>query len=376
MSPVGKGKKAIGVLSPEAAKLSEKVKKDPNSRLFLPLSEEYLKAGMLDEAVKILNEGLKLHTTFHAAKGMLGRVLLEKGELAKAKAEFEQVIRVSPDNLLAHRKLAGIYRDEGAIEKARISCQAVLDLNPKDEEMQSVMQDLERASKNVTEQVTVGLNPVSDEAPVERTAHTDLESKINVQESKTMALEPTSAVSETAAPESPAPEIMKTEPARKEAPPVVTPLPPVSAEAPVKPEVLESAPVQEPAQQESPEASPADEEIATETLGDLYIKQGHYKKGIAIHRRLLAENPGNQALFKKLDETIERVRLLQEGSKIKPAVKPNPEQAKPVVPEAPGGPAEAPPPGGAQMSEQEKKKRDKMDRLQLWLNNLKKGQVQ
>ena len=290
--------------------------------------------------------------------------------MAKAKAEFEQVIRASPDNLLAHRKLAGIYRDEGAIEKSRISCQAVLDLNPKDEEMQSVMRDLERASKNVTEQVSVGLDPGSDEMPVERTAHTDSESKINVQESETKILKSTSAVSKTAAPESPAPEIMKTEPVRKDAPVVVTPSPPVSAEAPVKAEVVK------PAQQESPETLPAGEEITTEALGDLYIKQGHYEKGIVIYRRLLAENPGNQALFKKLDETVERARHLQEGSKIKPEVKPKPEQAKPVVPEPPGGPAEAPPPGGAQSSEQEKKKRDKMDRLQLWLNNLKKGQGQ
>jgi hypothetical protein len=35
-------------------RLKEKIDKDPDSKLFVPLAEEYKKAGMFDEAIDVL----------------------------------------------------------------------------------------------------------------------------------------------------------------------------------------------------------------------------------------------------------------------------------------------------------------------------------
>ncbi|HSG05430.1 MAG TPA: tetratricopeptide repeat protein, partial [Nitrospiria bacterium] len=141
--PGDKPAEKVKVVSPEVLDLAEKVAGDPKSRLFVKLAEEYLKSEMVDEAIAALNDGLKNHPSFFAAKVMLGRALLEKGDIAEAKATFEGVVSVNPDNLLAQRKLAGIYKDEGNIGAGRSAAQAVLALNPKDEEMLEVVKALE-----------------------------------------------------------------------------------------------------------------------------------------------------------------------------------------------------------------------------------------
>src|SRR5262245_30997543 len=107
-----------GFLSPEIVKLTERLAKDPTSNLFVPLGEEYIKAGMLDEALMVLTDGLKTHPGFISARVTLGKVFLEKQQIKEAKEQFETVIHASPDNLLAHRKLVKIYRDEKDYQKA------------------------------------------------------------------------------------------------------------------------------------------------------------------------------------------------------------------------------------------------------------------
>ena len=74
-----------GLLSPEITKLSERLAKDPTSKLFVPLAEEYIKAGMLEEAVAVLMDGLKAHPGFTSAHVTLGKVYLGKGQIKEAK---------------------------------------------------------------------------------------------------------------------------------------------------------------------------------------------------------------------------------------------------------------------------------------------------
>lgn len=123
-----------GSLPPEIAKLELKLAKDPHSKLFIPLAEEYVKAGMLQKAVGVLEEGLKVYPAFITALVALGRVYHQLGLVPDAKAKLEEAVKLSPDNLLAHRTLAQIYVDQGDFDSARRSCSALLTANPEDEE--------------------------------------------------------------------------------------------------------------------------------------------------------------------------------------------------------------------------------------------------
>ena len=131
--------------SKDIEKLKEKFDKDPNSKLFLPLAEEYRKEGMLEEAIEVLQKGLEKHVTYTSARVLLGKTYLEKGMIDEARGEFESVIKIVPDNLFAHKKLAELYRDTGETALAIKAFRAILKLNPMDDEALGNLRDIEAA---------------------------------------------------------------------------------------------------------------------------------------------------------------------------------------------------------------------------------------
>ena len=54
--------------TPRIDELREKVARDPSSRVFLQLAEEYRKAGKFEEAVEVCQEGLKHHPNYTSAR--------------------------------------------------------------------------------------------------------------------------------------------------------------------------------------------------------------------------------------------------------------------------------------------------------------------
>lgn len=130
----------------EIDRLATQLAKDPHSKAFLPLAEEYCKVGMWEEAVAVLEDGLKHYPGFITAMVVLGRAYNQLKQLTKARAVLEGAVKLSPDNLRAHRTLTKIYASQGLTEEALKSCRVILAMNPRDEEALSV-----QASLGVTE---------------------------------------------------------------------------------------------------------------------------------------------------------------------------------------------------------------------------------
>jgi tetratricopeptide (TPR) repeat protein len=152
----------------EIEKLREKVEKDPNSKLYVPLAEEYRKEGMLDEAIEVLQKGLEKQPGYMSARVSLGKIYLEKGQMDEARVEFENVVKLIPDNLYAHRKLAEIYRDTGKSDLAIISFRTFLKLNPMDEDALHNLRELEGAcAEPLAEKVQGHAAPISEKAAAE-----------------------------------------------------------------------------------------------------------------------------------------------------------------------------------------------------------------
>jgi tetratricopeptide (TPR) repeat protein len=135
----------------EIDRLATQLAKDPHSKVFMPLAEEYGKAGMWQEAVGVLEDGLKLYPGFITAMVALGRAYDHMGQATKAKAILEESVKVSPENLRAHRTLIKIYASQGLNESALQSCAVILSVNPRDEEVLSVQAALGRPLKQMKE---------------------------------------------------------------------------------------------------------------------------------------------------------------------------------------------------------------------------------
>lgn len=122
-------------LSPEIEKLKKQLLGDRKSKAFIPLAEEYVKAGMLREAALVLEDGLKEFPAFITALVALGRVCIQLDDIPRASEVLQEAVKISPDNVLAHRMLARLSVKEQAWETAARSCDMVLFGYPKDEEM-------------------------------------------------------------------------------------------------------------------------------------------------------------------------------------------------------------------------------------------------
>lgn len=126
----------------EIDRLAVQLAKDPRSKVFMPLAEEYGKVGMWSEAAGVLEDGLKLYPGFITAMVALGRAYDHMGQATKAKAILEESIKLSPENLRAHRTLIKIYQSQGLKESALQSCSVILAINPRDEEALSIQSAL------------------------------------------------------------------------------------------------------------------------------------------------------------------------------------------------------------------------------------------
>ncbi|MCP9438405.1 MAG: tetratricopeptide repeat protein [Nitrospira sp.] len=122
----------------EIDRLALIVAKDPGSKAFLSLAEEYGKAGMWEEAAAVLEDGLKTYPNFITAMVALGRAYDQLGQSVKAAAILEEAVRISPENLRAHRTLAKIYASHGRKDAAVQSCRVILAVNPQDQEALSI----------------------------------------------------------------------------------------------------------------------------------------------------------------------------------------------------------------------------------------------
>jgi tetratricopeptide (TPR) repeat protein len=99
--------------------LRQRWERDPKSRAFLQLAEEYRRGGRLSDAVHVLEAGLEEHPTYLAAQVALGRCLLESGAPAKASELLERAVARDPTQLVANKLLVEAYLAMEQAGKAR-----------------------------------------------------------------------------------------------------------------------------------------------------------------------------------------------------------------------------------------------------------------
>ncbi|MBC7387463.1 MAG: tetratricopeptide repeat protein [Cryobacterium sp.] len=121
----------------------KKFQEDPTSRVFAPLAEAYRKAGLVDEAIEIAREGLRVHPNFVGGRVALARALFEKHQYDAVVDELSIVVREVPDNLVAQRLLAESCLMLGRVTEALSAYKMLLYFNPTDPETARVVAELE-----------------------------------------------------------------------------------------------------------------------------------------------------------------------------------------------------------------------------------------
>jgi tetratricopeptide (TPR) repeat protein len=121
----------------------KRYQEDPTSRIFAPLAEAYRKAGLLDEALEVVRDGLRIHPTFMSGRVALARVLFDKMLYLDVVNELMPIVQDIPDNLVAQRLLAESCLVLGRLAEALSAYKMLLYFSPQDNETAQIVQELE-----------------------------------------------------------------------------------------------------------------------------------------------------------------------------------------------------------------------------------------
>ncbi len=306
--------------------LKERMNRDPFSRAFLQLAEEFRKTGRYEEAIRVCQEGLARHPTYHTARISLGRTYLEVGDLQNARRALSEVLELAPENHLAGKLLAEVQRRTGDVAGAAETYRAILRHYPGDREIEALMRDLQ------------GPRNPSPPAP-------------SPQPAAPSPAAPGRFVQPPTLPAPPAP----LEPAFDYRPEDLGP----SVRATSQPG---AAPA--PRRDEAPPAPPSeeaqDDALQTNTLAELYLRQGMVDRALEVYRAMLRVDPANEKARRRLAELAPGApaTVLPPGPAFRQAAEHDTAELR-AVPPIPGPQATRPP--------------DSVQRLERWLARIRQG---
>jgi predicted regulator of Ras-like GTPase activity (Roadblock/LC7/MglB family)/DNA-binding SARP family transcriptional activator len=146
--------------------LKRLLQKDPTSRQFLALAEEYRRHGKYRDAVITLERGLQMHSTSVAAHVALGRTYQQLDRLEDAIRAFTSALRLDRENLVAIRQLAEVYLARGDKIEAIKKLKLYRGLNAGDRDVTEIIQRLEEEmSAAVAERPRSGVHQAYSELP-------------------------------------------------------------------------------------------------------------------------------------------------------------------------------------------------------------------
>jgi thioredoxin-like negative regulator of GroEL len=113
---------------------------DPSSRVFLQLAEEYRHLGRVQDALAVLESGLREHPGYLSALVAKGRCLLELGDAGQARGVLERVVQQDATQMVANKLLVRAYLETGEPERAGQRLDLYSLLNDSDPEIAELRQ--------------------------------------------------------------------------------------------------------------------------------------------------------------------------------------------------------------------------------------------
>ncbi len=281
--------------------LKERIARDPLSRAFLQLAEEYRRLGRYQDAVQVCLDGLARHPAYHTARISLGRTYMEAGNLEAARRSLSEVLELAPENHLAGKLLADVQRRIGDVAGAAETYRSILRYYPADREVGALLQNL-----------------LKTQPPATRSSDPALE--------------------------------YRSEDIQRASPGNVRP-------------AVDSVPRSAPAELGPPQD---DDALQTNTLAELYLRQGLVDRAVEVYRAMLRVDPGNHKARRRLQELTPAT-----GAPAPPGPAALPDRLPAAIPErahpalaATVRPATAPSKPAASAG---------IDRLERWLQSIRAG---
>lgn len=133
------GKNASALL----AKYQKLYEKNPRGKVFAPLAQVYRKLGMLEEALKILKNGLKHHPTYTLGYLVLAECYYDQGKVELVHNTLRPFAKDNLDNISLQKLYALASLELGFSEEALETYKFLLFQNPRDQFFKDQVRTLE-----------------------------------------------------------------------------------------------------------------------------------------------------------------------------------------------------------------------------------------
>jgi len=119
--------------------LSAQLAQDPQSLVFLRLSEALRRKGQLDQALRVALNGLERHPHLADAHDLYARVLTDKHDYERAFDEWDMALRIAPNHTGALKGLAFLYFKVGDLQQAESHLELAQRIEPDDPSIQQAV---------------------------------------------------------------------------------------------------------------------------------------------------------------------------------------------------------------------------------------------
>jgi len=347
----------------EIEKLERRWLENPKGRNFAPLADAYRKAGELDRAIDLCKSGLERHPDYVSAHIVYGRCLIDMKNDAGAQEAFQKVLALDPENIIALKILGEIAERNNRFDEAVDWLARLLNADPMNgEAAEHLARAKTRAAAKPTEAMTkpdfvvehtdaAPVTPVAAATPTpdvetfdgsldfNAAAHSAAKAEgLEVQEDVELNSQqieqvdviglartqyegsgmfkldipspevqpPVPELSDDVMPQVDLPLIMPDDMPAAQAPsPPRRPTPPPPP-APPPPPPAAAIPAAVALSDDDGAADTATlsraEPVLTETMAELYLKQGHQQDALRVYQALLAQRPSDARLRRKVEQ--------------------------------------------------------------------------
>ena len=130
-------------LSAEIKHLQGRYDSAPESRIFAPLADAYRKSGDVEKAIELCEKGLEAYPDYASAHIILGKCFYDKGATERSRAEFERVIEIDSENMVALKFMGDILMSEGDRDQSILYYRKILAIDPTNEDVSERLKGLE-----------------------------------------------------------------------------------------------------------------------------------------------------------------------------------------------------------------------------------------
>ncbi len=260
-------------VTPLIAKYEDQLERDPRSRVFAPLAEAYRKVGLIENAFKVLQKGIRYNPDYLLGYLTLAQCYIDKGEYPLSYSTLRPLAPLHRDNIRLQNLFAVSAEKTGNKSEALDTFKYLLFLQPKDDKVAYHVQRLEKElgesalyEEKVEEEIQFDIDALKPSPELDRALDDWVQVDLNQEQEEDFEEWST--------------EVKKID------------------EEPVKVEVVEK-----PLEVEEVEATP----VITHTLVDLYLQQGHKEKALELLEKIAEIQPENKDTQKRLEELKKEV---------------------------------------------------------------------